>query len=90
MPPPKEDHQTVPGWPVISLSWSPLRGRGRRHAESASVPIRRIPAALSASATIRMAKTAELIERPGLRLKDRFEVNRGASRALSPAGPWHS
>ena len=31
-----------------------------------------------------------LIERPGLRLKDRFEVNRSVSGAPSPAGPSHS
>jgi peptidoglycan/LPS O-acetylase OafA/YrhL len=31
-----------------------------------------------------------LVERPGLRLKDRFEVDRGGSGAPSPAGPSHS
>ncbi len=31
-----------------------------------------------------------LVERPGLRLKDRFEVDRGGSGARSPAGPSHS
>ena len=93
-----EDHQTRPGWPVISVSWSPLQVR----ATSARVPIRRSPrhsrrqpppgwpnrgvAAGTDTCHRQVEKVAchYLMERPSLRLKDRFEVNRSANLPWSP------